>query len=285
METSRIEQLLLKDRLIISTAMAGIFLIAAIYTLLGVGMPMSALEMTMADGMVTSMPVMSSDTGINDQGMAKMMMPAVWSARYAVLVFLMWWVMMIAMMTPSVAPIILLQARAARHAIAKGAENASALRQTGAFAAGYLLIWLAFSGAATFLQWALEAGGLLSAMTMGSQSTWLSAALLFAAGAYQLSPIKNFCLRHCQAPATFLSRHWRPGTGGAIRMGLVHGAYCVGCCWALMALLFVGGVMNPIWVLALATIVLLEKIGPYGAIIGKAGGGLLLLWSGATLLV
>ena len=268
-----IEHALRRDRWVVGIGLIVLCLLAWTYLLGGAGTGMSLAQMTS----VSLFP----HTDLN--GSARV--PERWHTIYAVNMVAMWWVMMIAMMTPSVAPIILLHAQAARHAEARGDENAPALRQTGAFAIGYLLIWLAFSVAATFLQWALEAGGLLSAMTMGSQSTWLSAALLFAAGAYQLSPIKNFCLRHCQAPATFLSRHWRPGTGGAIRMGLVHGAYCVGCCWALMALLFVGGVMNPIWVLALATIVLLEKIGPYGAIIGKAGGGLLLLWSGATLLV
>ncbi len=268
-----VERALLRDQWIISIGLIVLCLLAWTYLLGGAGTGMSLAQMTSAS--------LFPHTDLNGSAMV----PERWHATYATNMVAMWWVMMIAMMTPSVAPIILLQARAAQHAITKGAENASVLRQTGAFAAGYLLIWLAFSGAATFLQWALEAGRLLSAMTMGSQSPWLSAMLLFAAGAYQLSPIKNFCLRHCQAPATFLSRHWRPGIYGAIRMGTIHGAYCVGCCWALMTLLFVGGVMNPIWILALATIVLLEKLGPYGTVMGKAGGGMLLLWGGATLLV
>lgn len=196
----------------------------------------------------------------------------------------MWWVMMIAMMTLSAAPIILLQARVARRTEAKGKEGL-ALGKTGVFAGGYFLAWLAFSLSAVFLQWAFEATGAVSATSMGSQSAWLSAPILFAAGLYQLSPMKDVCLRHYRAPAEFLSHHWRPAQLGVIRLGLLHGAYCVGCCWALMILLFVGGVMNPIWIVALAAIVLLEKIGPRGPSFGKAGGVLLIAWGGATLLV
>jgi len=268
-----VERALRRDRWIVGFGLIVLFLLAWAYLLGGAGTGMSLAQMTSASLFPHSDRI-GSAVALER-----------WGVAYAAGMVGMWWVMMVAMMTPSVAPIILLQAQAARHAEAKGAENAPALRQTGTFAAGYLLIWLVFSGAATFLQWALEAGGLLSTMAMGSQSVWLSASLLFAAGVYQFSPIKNFCLRHCQAPAAFLSRHWRPGTGGALRMGTIHGAYCVGCCWALMMLLFVGGVMNPIWILALATIVLLEKIAAQGALIGKAGGVLLLLWGGATLLV
>ena len=159
------------------------------------------------------------------------------------------------------------------------------LAPTGAFAAGYLLVWLGFAVAAATLHWALERAGLVSAMMMGSQSRWLSGAVLIAAGLYQLSPLKNVCLAHCRAPASFLSRHWRPHALGALRLGAMHGAYCVGCCWMLMALLFVGGVMNLIWIAALAILVLIEKALPPGQWVGRGAGVALIGWGVATLVV
>ena len=122
-------------------------------------------------------------------------------------------------------------------------------------------------------------------MEMGSQSRWLSATILIAAGLYQLSPLKHACLAHCRAPASFLSRHWRPHASGAVRLGAMHGAFCVGCCWMLMALLFVGGVMNLVWIAALAFLVLIEKLLPPGQWIGRVAGAALILWGVATLLV
>jgi predicted metal-binding membrane protein len=208
--------------------------------------------------------------------------PAAWSAGAWALIVAMWWVMMIAMMTPSAAPTILLYARVHRHAAAQ--EAAQKLAPTGAFAAGYLLVWLAFAIAAAALHWTLEQTGLVSAM-MGSQSRWLSGGVLIAAGLYQLSPLKGLCLAHCRAPASFLSQHWRPGAAGAVRLGAMHGAYCVGCCWVLMALLFVGGVMNLVWIAALAVLVLAEKLAPRGDWIGRGVGVVLLAWGVATLVV
>jgi predicted metal-binding membrane protein len=200
------------------------------------------------------------------------------------LMILMWWIMMIAMMTPSAAPTILLYARVHRHALAQG-QVQDKLAPTGAFAAGYMLIWLGFAAAATTVHWALERTGLVSAMTMGSQSRWLSGAVLIAAGLYQLSPLKNICLAHCRTPTSFLSRHWRPYVLGALRLGAIHGAYCVGCCWMLMTLLFVGGVMNLIWIAALASLVLIEKVLPAGQWIGRSAGAALIGWGVATLVV
>jgi predicted metal-binding membrane protein len=196
----------------------------------------------------------------------------------------MWWVMMIAMMTPSAAPTILLYARIHRFALESN-EHADKLATTGAFAAGYLLAWLAFAFAATALQWALERSGLVSMMMMGSRSRVLSAATLIAAGLYQWSPLKNACLAHCRAPASFLSRHWRPRVVGALRLGAMHGVYCIGCCWMLMALLFVGGVMNLVWVVALAVLVLVEKALPPGPWVGRVAGAALIVWGAATLVV
>jgi predicted metal-binding membrane protein len=207
-----------------------------------------------------------------------------WGFATWALMIAMWWIMMIAMMTPSAAPTILLYAHVHRHALAQG-QVQDKLAPTGAFAAGYLLVWFGFAAAAVTLHWALERAGLVSAMLMGSQSRWLSGAVLITAGLYQLSPLKNVCLAHCRTPASFLSRHWRPHVLGALRLGAMHGAYCVGCCWMLMALLFVGGVMNLTWIAALAILVLIEKALPLGQWVGRGVGIALIGWGVATLVV
>ena len=207
-----------------------------------------------------------------------------WEFHTLALIIAMWWIMMIAMMTPSSAPTILLFARVHRHAVSQG-QVQDKLAPTGTFAAGYMLVWLAFAVAAAALHWALERTGLVSAMMMGSQSRWLSGAVLIAAGLYQLSPIKNICLAHCRTPTSFLSRHWRPHALGALRLGAMHGAYCVGCCWMLMALLFAGGVMNLIWIAALAVLVLIEKALAPGQWVGRGAGVAVICWGVATLVV
>ena len=206
--------------------------------------------------------------------MNAMVMPAVapWSAIDFWLMFVMWAVMMVGMMLPSAAPMILLYATVARKQRGRGQVFAP----TGAVAAGYLVVWTLFSLAATALQWALEQAALLSPM-MVSSSAWLGGGLLIAAGAYQWTPLKHACLENCRSPVTFLSRIWRKGTGGAVAMGVHHGAYCVGCCWFLMALLFVGGVMNLLWVAAIAAFVLVEKLTPHGHLVSRASGVLLAL--------
>jgi predicted metal-binding membrane protein len=159
------------------------------------------------------------------------------------------------------------------------------MASTAAFAGGYLLVWLGFSVAATLLMWLLERAQVLSVTRMASTGAWLSGGLLIAAGLYQFSPLKNVCLRVCRAPAEFLSRHWRPGTWGALRMGVEHGAFCVGCCWVLMALLFVGGVMNLLWIAILAVLVLAEKLAPHGLWVSRVCGAVLVAWGVATLAV
>jgi len=174
-------------------------------------------------------------------------------------------------MTPSAAPRILLYARVVRHAQGRGQMEATAI-PTAAFAAGYLLAWLGFSLLATGLHWVLDTLGLIHGMTMWSRSEALSATVLIAAGLYQLSPLKTVCLNHCRSPADFLSRHWRKGTAGALRMGLSHGAYCVGCCCFLMGLLFVGGVMNLLWIAGLTVLVLAEKLLPHGMWVARLSG-------------
>lgn len=177
------------------------------------------------------------------------------------LVAAMWVVMMVAMMLPSAAPAVLLYARVHRHAVSGKAPP------TGAFLAGYLACWSGFALLATALQLAAA-----SPMSMALESRWASAGLLIAAGLYQLSPLKDACLNHCRSPAEFLSRHYRPGPWGAARLGLFHGAWCVGCCWLLMLLLFVGGVMNLLWIAGLTLLVAAEKLLPGGIWIGRIAG-------------
>jgi predicted metal-binding membrane protein len=190
----------------------------------------------------------------------------------------MWAVMMVAMMVPTAAPMTMMYAAIAR----KASAQHNPLTPTFVFVAGYIAIWAVFSLAATIAQWGLDRAALLSAM-MVSKSAAFGAALLIAAGVYQLTPLKNTCLRNCRAPAHFLSRYWRTGTFGAFRTGLRLGAYCVGCCWILMGLLFVGGVMNLLWIAAIAIFVLLEKTIPFGDAGGKIAGGAMILVGVLTL--
>ena len=190
-----------------------------------------------------------------------------WTASEFWMMFVMWALMMVAMMLPSAAPMTLIYAAVARKARREGTK----LAPTASFVAGYLAMWTAFSLAATLVQWRLEQAALLSPM-MVTTSPAIGAGLLIAAGAYQLTPIKNACLEHCRAPVQFISRHWRSGALGAFRMGLRHGAYCLGCCWVLMGLLFFGGVMNLLWIAAITLFVLLEKVWPHGVLAGRISG-------------
>jgi predicted metal-binding membrane protein len=187
------------------------------------------------------------------------------------LIFAMWAAMMVAMMLPSAAPAILLYARVHRHS-----AGISGAPPTGTFLGGYLFCWLAFSAIAATLHQALEGDAFANPHA--------AAALLVGAGLYQLSPLKNACLAHCRSPAEFLTRHYRPGLSGALRLGLLHGAFCVGCCWLLMALLFVGGVMNLSWVAVLTLLVAAEKLLPAGRIVALIAGLAFIGW-GITLLV
>ena len=205
-------------------------------------------------------------------GLSAWMMEGTWDARYLLLIFLMWAVMMVGMMLPSAAPTLLLFAMVLRKS---DPQNAPVAR-TYAFAGGYLLAWTAFSFAATLLQWGLAETALLSPMMITTSPT-LGALILAAAGIYQWTPLKQSCLKRCRSPADFLSRHWRPGFTGALRMGAWHGLYCVGCCWVLMLLLFFGGVMSLTWIAAITIFVLLEKLAPLGVQGGRLSGALLLL--------
>jgi predicted metal-binding membrane protein len=190
----------------------------------------------------------------------------------------MWGAMMVAMMSPSAAPTILLYGRVHRNAA--GASQPP----TAAFLAGYLVCWIGFALVAAALQLALERAALASPATMALHGRPAAAALLIAAGIYQLSPLKDACLGRCRSPADFLARNYRPGASGALRVGLLHGAYCVGCCWMLMALLFVGGVMNLVWIAALTLLVAAEKLLPGGNWLARIAGMAMVGW-GAVLLL
>jgi predicted metal-binding membrane protein len=265
-----IERLLRRDRRVTFAGLAVLCLLAWLYTASGAGLGMTAWEMTR----FTLFPHLNA---------AAAGAPA-WTWSTSILMILMWWIMMIAMMTPSAAPTILLYARVHRHAKARSPTN-DKLTAIGAFVTGYLLVWLGFAVIATLVHWGLEHSRYVSAMMMGSRSRWLSGAVLLAAGLYQLSAFKNACLTHCRSPASFLSRNWRPHALGSLRLGILHGAYCVGCCWLLMALLYVGGVMNLAWIGALSILVLLEKALPSGQWIRRGAGTALIAWSVATLAV
>ena len=272
------ERLLQRDRTITLVGLATLCGLAWLYIATGAGLGMSGWEMTSFALFPHIHPAATMP------GMDTFATAAHWGGSAWTLMIAMWWIMMIAMMTPSAAPTILLYARVYRHALAQG-QLQGRFAPIGAFAAGYLSVWLVFSIAAAMLHWTLQHAGLISAMMMGSQSRWLSGTVLIGAGLYQISPLKEVCLRHCRSPASFLSRHWRPNSLGALRLGAIHGAYCVGCCWMLMALLFVGGVMNLAWIAALALLVLAEKVLLLGRWIGRGSGVVLGVWGMATLMV
>jgi predicted metal-binding membrane protein len=212
-------------------------------------------------------------------GVAAWMMETTWEPRYVLLIFLMWAAMMVAMMLPSALPTILIFHRAAQN----DPEVRSSSGRMFAFAAGYMLAWSGFCIAATLLQWGLAEAALLSPM-MVSISPWLGGAILIVAGVYQWTPFKYACLRNCRSPLAFLVEHWQPGMLGALRLGLRHGLTCVGCCWALMLLLFVGGVMNLLWIGAITAFVLMEKLAPSGVQGGRLSG-VALLFAGAWVLM
>ena len=259
-----LEAVLRRDRAVVVAILVGVIVLAWIYILLGAG-----------TGMTPTSVVLGSDMA----NVPDMMMPVVWTLEYAGLMFVMWWVMMAAMMLPSAAPVLLVFARVNRNKKAGDRPYVP----TGIFASGYLVAWGGFSVLAVLLQWALGQLRLLSPM-MATTSYWLGSAILFAAGVWQLTPIKSICLRHCRSPMGFLVQRWRPGRLGAFRMGLQHGSYCLGCCWFLMGLLFFGGVMNLFWIIGLTIFILLEKNIPVGSWIGRIVGFGLAAW-GAVMFV
>jgi predicted metal-binding membrane protein len=263
-DITRVEALLKRERLIVASGLAAIALLAWGWVVAGAGMGMSALHMS-----TWSFPPPAHKQ--MDHG---------WTVGYAVVMVLMWWSMMIAMMTPSAAPMVLLYARAHRFERKHGRLKETAT-PTAAFVLGYLVIWLAFSIVAAGLQWALEAAGLVHAMLLWSIDPAFTSFLLVLAGLYQLTPLKQACLQQCRSPAQFLSRHFKPGAAGAFATGIRHGLFCLGCCWLLMALLFAGGVMNLVWIAGLATVVLAEKLLPRGELFARVAGAIMIgagLW-------
>ena len=196
-----------------------------------------------------------------------------WNTATLIPLFLMWTEMMVAMMIPAAAPMILTFAMVQR----KRRESERPFVPVGIFLLGYLIVWTGFSALAAIAQWTLHAQALLSPLMVGT-SPLLGGIILIAAGIFQWAPLKNACLTHCRSPLSFLMTDWREGRSGALAMGLKHGAYCTGCCWLLMALLFVAGVMNLWWIALIAVFVLVEKIAPRGWFIGKVAGVFLAVW-------
>ncbi len=256
-----IETLIRRDRAIAAGGVTALALLAWLYVIRLAGQMQG---MDMAPTMGAAMP---------------MAMPEPWAAAQFALTFLMWAVMMVAMMVPAASPMILTFATINRRRAASGTPPVP----TGIFLAGYLVVWSAFSLLATAAQWALARAALLAPDTLKA-APWVGSALLLAAGLYQFTSLKHACLARCQSPIGFILSEWREGPRGAFIMGLRHGAFCVGCCWALMALLFVAGVMNLLWIAALAVLVLAEKLVPTERLVSWATGALLLGW-GAWVLV
>lgn len=264
-----LETVLRRDRVVVIAALA------IITALAWTDIIWLARDMTM-DGMdMTGFRMIPAGQGL--------MMPASapWQPIEFAYVLAMWAVMMIGMMTPSVAPMILIYARVGRQAAKSGHPFAA----SGWFASGYLIAWFGFSLAATCAQWVLERAALLTPM-MESANIVLGGIVLIAAGIYQWTPLKEACLSYCQAPLTFIMRHggFRSDPAGALALGLRHGLYCIGCCWALMLLLFFGGVMNVLWIAALAALVLSEKVLPFGKVLSRAAGSIFIA-AGIWLLV
>jgi predicted metal-binding membrane protein len=255
-ESSRLELILRRDRIIGLVALLLFIAFAWSYLLQGAGMP---------DDM-SSMPGMDMGT------------PRAWTAGYASIVFVMWWVMMIAMMLPSAVPMILLYGLVSRHQEKRGGTPMS----SGIFLLGYLTVWGAFSGLATTLQWQLQKLALMSP-AMAITSAAVGGLILIAAGVYQLTPLRDACLHHCRGPMEFVSRHWMPGAAGAWKMGIRHGLYCLGCCWMLMALLFYGGVMNLYWIIGLTAYIFLEKLVPRGLLVSRLASVVLIAWGALVL--
>ena len=254
-ETTPVEALLKRERLIVVVGLVIITGLAWWWVLIGAGTGMSMRAMT---SWAFPPPVRAP-------------MVQEWTLAYAIIMFFMWWIMMIAMMTPSATPMILLYAHGYRREVKLGRLQAATI-PTFAFALGYLLAWFVFSIIATGMQWGLERAGVLHAMLMWSIEPRFTGALLLSAGVYQLMPLKNVCLEQCRSPAQFLAANFRPGVIGAIRMGWKHGVFCLGCCWALMVLLFAGGIMNLVWIAGLTIFVLLEKVTALGNWIARVGG-------------
>ncbi len=254
MAATSVERLIQRDRVLLLGGLAAAIALSWLYLLHGAGMEMESMG-----DMLMPMPAQS------------------WSPAHAALMFAMWAIMMMAMMLPSAAPMFLLYTSLARRR-----DTSQGPASTLMFALGYIAVWLGFSLVAMGLQWALDAAALFSPM-MQMTSVALAGVVLIGAGLYQWTPLKQACLRQCRSPLDFVLAHWRTGARGAFEMGVRHGTYCLGCCWVLMLLLFVGGVMNVAWITGIAAVVLVEKLAPAGHWISRLVGGALIVWGGVAL--
>ena len=249
--------LLRHDRTLVLAGLLAVILLAWGYLLHGGGVAMEQMDMG---------------------GGQMMAMAPAWTPFYAMLMVLMWAIMMMAMMLPSAAPAILLVA-----ALMRPSGGNTVFGSTGLFVMGYLIIWFGFSVVAVALQWGLDRVELLSA-DMASISAVLSGLLLIATGIYQLTAWKQACLVQCRSPFDLITRSWRQGRLGPALAGMRHGLFCLGCCWMIMALLFVGGVMNLLWIAAIALLVALEKLLPTGTRVSQISGIVLMVWGTVVLI-
>ena len=256
--TSPLEQVFKRDRVVV---IAGVLAVAAIAWGYTIYVAQSNAGISMSMGMAAG----------NTRD---------WSGVDFSLMFVMWAVMMVAMMVPSAAPMILLFATVNR----KRRERSGPFVSTGVFLSGYVVVWTVFAAVATLGNWGLHQASLLTSMMGESSNGYFGGGLLLAAGIFQWSRLKYVCLTQCRSPLSFLMSDWREGTAGAFKMGLQHGRYCLGCCWVLMALLFVLGVMNLVWIAALAAFVLAEKVAPGGDKVSRVTGVLLVAWGGWAVL-
>ncbi len=257
--SSALESALRRDRAVVLAGLAALVVVAWLY-LVRLAREMAEMERHTAMGM--AMPQMQP-----------------WGGVDLLLLFAMWFVMMVAMMTPSASPMILMFSAINR----RRAEHQGPAVRTGLFVLGYLMAWTVYSAVAAVAQWVLHGVALLSPM-MVSTSPYVGGGLLVAAGIFQWTPLKRACLTACRSPMGFIMTEWREGATGAAVMGIRHGMYCVGCCWVLMALLFVAGVMNLAWVAAIAAFVLAEKVLPGGERVSQLAGAALVL-AGAALML
>lgn len=251
------ETVLKRDRLVVLVGLGSIMLVSWVYLIY------LAIDMT------NTMTMSDANMGMS------MAMPAVlpWGAIDYLLMFIMWSVMMFAMMTPSATPMVLTYAKFNR----QQQSELQPISGTAIFFLGYLVVWIAFSAIATLAQGGLHAATLLSPM-METTSPILGGIILISAGIFQFTPLKNTCLSHCRTPLGFFMTEWREGKRGALIMGLRHGAFCVGCCWLIMALLFVAGIMNLFWIAVIAAYVLAEKLLPDVRKISMGFGALMAIW-------
>jgi predicted metal-binding membrane protein len=271
-----LRSILKRERLLVAASLTALFLLSWLFLLY------LAREMETMEGAAARMMGMPTQDALAARLAAALSPGAAALADASVsfaLVALMWAVMMVGMMLPSAAPTILLfSVLEGKRDVAGGTGG-----RTSFFVAGYFAIWSLFSVAAAGVQTSLSHAGLIS-MEMAARSSLLAGAILVGAGVYELTPLKDRCLTHCRSPLEWIPQHMRSGRGGVFRMGIEHGAYCVGCCWMLMLLLFVGGVMNLVWVAFLAGLVLVQKVLRGGAIAAKLSGAILILFGAFVIL-